>query len=172
MKIDKQNKVLIIISTGRYKEISGDVYSLRSSGWHKMSPLVHVSGYMQLHIYNGRRGINGVNTMVYVHQLVYMLNNGSYPPDFNIDHIDRNPLNNDISNLRVISSKDNNNNRKVSVRPIKVNTIRANEIKAIRELMSSGLSQSAIAKELNLNRLSVRYIIKKIENNESMKYDK
>jgi hypothetical protein len=172
MKLDKQNKVLAIISTGRYKEISGDVYSLRSSGWHKMSPLVHVPGYMQVHLYNGRRGVNGINVIVYVHQFVYMLNNGGYPPDFNIDHIDRNPLNNDISNLRVISSKDNNNNRKESVRPIKVNTIRANEINAIRELMASNLSQSAIAKELNLNRLSVRYIMKKIENNEPMKYDK
>lgn len=172
MKKEKQEKVLAIISTGRYIEQGGDIYSVKSSGIKKLSPLTHKSGYKQIHIFNGRRGSEGINAIVYVHQLVYMMHFGGYDECMNIDHIDRDPTNNDISNLRLVSIRENHLNRSNPVRSESVKTIRSEEINSIRDLMSLGLSQSAIAKELNLKRLSVRYIMKKIENNEPLKYDK
>jgi len=47
-----------------------------------------------------------------VHRLVYSLyHNISIPVDLVIDHIDRNPSNNKISNLRLVSPSENNRNR-------------------------------------------------------------
>jgi hypothetical protein len=42
-----------------------------------------------------------------VHRLIYILHYGDIPDGFVIDHIDHNPRNNRIENLRAVSFKDN-----------------------------------------------------------------
>lgn len=49
-----------------------------------------------------------------VHRIIYLMFNDIIPPDFVIDHIDGNPLNNKIENLRAITKK--HNNRSVALR--------------------------------------------------------
>ena len=57
-----------------------------------------VSGHYHVQFRN-----NGRHKNYYVHRLVYMAHFGIIPDDMMIDHIDRNPLNNDINNLRLSS---------------------------------------------------------------------
>ncbi|AEJ81478.1 HNH endonuclease [Erwinia phage vB_EamP-L1] len=48
-----------------------------------------------------------------VHRLVWIANFGAIPPGMEIDHIDRNPSNNLIENLRLVSRSQNGFNRRV-----------------------------------------------------------
>ena len=41
------------------------------------------------------------------HRLVWVWFNGDIPDQYDVDHIDDNPINNDISNLQLLSRKDN-----------------------------------------------------------------
>lgn len=49
---------------------------------------------------------------VRVHRIVWEMFNGEIPENMTIDHIDRNPLNNKINNLRCVPQSTNNKNRK------------------------------------------------------------
>lgn len=60
---------------------------------------------------------------------------------------------------------------KTNVLPTELKLIRSPEIASIRQLLSCGYSQASIAKQLSLERLSVRYIIKRIEAGLSLKYE-
>ena len=46
-----------------------------------------------------------------VHRVIWEMNFGDIPHDCFIDHIDRNPSNNNLSNLRMVSHKNNCENR-------------------------------------------------------------
>ena len=50
------------------------------------------------------------------HRIVWVLHHGSIDPDLYIDHIDGNPFNNKISNLRLVSPTENSRNAKMHVR--------------------------------------------------------
>lgn len=54
--------------------------------------------------------LNGKSYLV--HRIVYTLVHGEIPDDCVIDHVDRNPFNNKIENLRVASYSDNRKNSK------------------------------------------------------------
>jgi hypothetical protein len=49
----------------------------------------------------------------YVHRLVWIMHNGDIEEDLVIDHIDGNPSNNRIDNLRVVTLQENQFNKKV-----------------------------------------------------------
>ena len=65
------------------------------------------SGYLQVGLY-----INNKRTKMYIHRLVgltFIPNEGN---KLQLDHIDRNKLNNDVSNLRWVTHLENNQNKK------------------------------------------------------------
>lgn len=62
----------------------------------------HLDGYTQV-------GVNG--RMLYAHRIIYAIVHGEIP-EGDIDHIDQNPMNNRIENLRDISKSENMHNSK------------------------------------------------------------
>lgn len=172
MRKDKQEQVMSIISTGRYIEKDGVIYSIRKAKgeYVELKPNKLPTGYQQVILFNGRRGSEGIKQVVYVHQLVWIMHNGVYDPDLEIDHINRVRHDNRIENLRAVTTAKNYENS-TRERSGKQNNIRSEEISKIRQLVDDGLSQSAIARTLGLKRLAVRYIVNKIKNGESLKYE-
>lgn len=55
----------------------------------------------------------GLNKKFLVHRAVWEAFNGTIPKNFDIDHIDENPANNNLNNLQAISHKDNIKKRKI-----------------------------------------------------------
>lgn len=54
----------------------------------------------------------GKTVLTYLHSLIWIWENGYYDTkEFNIDHIDRNSFNNELSNLRLVTTQQNNANR-------------------------------------------------------------
>lgn len=51
---------------------------------------------------------------VFVHLIVWELFHGKVPDGYVVDHINRNPLDNSIENLRIVSHAENCRNRKLS----------------------------------------------------------
>lgn len=62
---------------------------------------------------NGYYTIGHCGTRYHCHRVVWYMNNGPIPIGFVVDHKDGNPENNTLSNLRVLSTKDNARNRKM-----------------------------------------------------------
>jgi hypothetical protein len=167
MKIEKQKIVLQAIKSGRYRCVSDEVYSLRYGRWNKLLGGLVDGGYRQVVVSNHRNDDGRASTDVYLHILIYMIHTGkTFGEGKKIVHLDGDVTNNEISNLSCVPSGEKIERDEVVKRPI-----REKEIAAIRELHAKGLSQSAIARELKLNRLSVRYTIKKIESGEPLKHE-
>jgi hypothetical protein len=175
MKIHKQKAVLDILATGRYKVIDNDVYAVRKSGLHRLVGNTLPSGYRQHTIFNGVRYGKGIKATVYQHILCYMFHNGMYEEGLVIDHIDGDNTNNRIENLRAIPQSVNVNpykvNENIQTNPYCMRPIREKEIEQIKELMKQNHSQSYIARYLDLNRCSVRYTMKNIQQNKPLKYE-
>ena len=175
MKIDKQNKVLAIIETKRYKVEGNNVLSFKKGEWRSLSPTLLPSGYKQYVLFNGKRGEQGIRVVVYQHIFTYMFFNGAYAEGLVIDHIDGDVSNNCIDNLRAVTPRQNLNPAKAYETKAKgnfqTNPIRNEAIKAIRELMGQGYSQAHIARILGYNRLSVRYTINNIKARKKLKYE-
>lgn len=55
--------------------------------------------------------VHGKRKTLGIHRLVYLTFIGNIPPNMEIDHIDRNPENNYVLNLRCVTRKENCNNR-------------------------------------------------------------
>ncbi|UGO52666.1 putative HNH endonuclease [Klebsiella phage vB_KpnD_Opt-79] len=53
--------------------------------------------------------INGKKILA--HRIIYEMNNGDIEPGMQIDHIDHNPSNNRIENLRVVNHQENQSNK-------------------------------------------------------------
>lgn len=68
------------------------------------------------YIRTSKRGVSRWQTMIgrksyLCHRLVWELFNGEIPKDWTIDHLDQNPLNNKISNLRCVPNEINVRNK-------------------------------------------------------------
>lgn len=175
MNIEKQSKVMDILTTGRYKVVGNDVLTFKRNEWRVLTGNTLPSGYRQHTLFNGKRGVNGIKVIVYQHILCYIAHNGAYPANYVIDHIDKDKTNNRIDNLRAIEQKHNINPSQMVATKLAnkqgIKTIRSAEIANIKQYMSLGYSQSKIAKILGLNRLSVRHVYNKALAGEPLKYE-
>lgn len=171
MKQDKQLKVLQAFASGRYR-VNTELWRIESKvrgKWRWLKENNLPSGYKQVCLFAGRG--KGPGVRVYLHIALYIGVHGAYADGLHIDHINRDRSDNRIQNLRAVLPVVNRLNTSESVYPADLRLIRANEIKAIRELHSSGLNQSEIARRLGLVRLSVRYVVKRIEAGLPLKYE-
>lgn len=90
----------------------------------ELKTIVDDSLYDQLIVYKLRSNHNGYceydrKTSLYkkfktrkLHRIIYQLINGPITKKEQVDHIDRNPLNNTISNLRLVTNAQNSRNTK------------------------------------------------------------
>ncbi len=171
MNLEKQKILISILETGIYEVDyeNGLIYANRKRGKILLKTNLLPSRYQQLTLFKGRN--TGVKINIYLHQVIYMSKHGMYDPDFEIDHEDRDRMNNKGCNLVAKSKQHNIQNSHRTYYPDKLKLIRAGEIASIRHLLSKGYSQASIAKQLGLERLSVRYIIKRIEAGLPLKYE-
>lgn len=82
-----------------YDEESGELV-WRSNGYRNKPLKGHIAGRVNS---NGRRQIKINRKLYYASRLVWLYHNGYFPEGY-IDHIDRNPLNNRLNNLREVST--------------------------------------------------------------------
>lgn len=173
MKKEKQNKLAKILATGLYEVdvINGLVYANRKRGKVLLKTHKLPTGYEQITLFAGRG--TGIKIVVYIHQVVYFAKYGSYEETYHIDHINGCKQHNGYLNLRCVTVRENTLNRQQErvYGYNNVRLIRSKEIEAIKGLMLLDYSQAKIAKELNLNRLSVRNIYNKIKQGVKLKYE-
>lgn len=86
-------------------EISNDGQIYNKQTKELMSQNDNGGGYMQVYL----RSDDGQRKRLYVHRLVYMAHGGTIPKGYEINHIDENKTNNDISNLECITHTQNQN---------------------------------------------------------------
>ena len=88
-------------------EKDGRVYNIKTGKLIK--PHLNKKGYLRISL-----NIDGKKKMMFIHRLIgltYISNINNYPQ---IDHIDRNKLNNNVSNLRWVNNLLNQQNKKLS----------------------------------------------------------
>lgn len=173
MKFIKQLQVLSCLQSGKYKVDEDEVrwYHKAKAQWFVLKPNVLPTGYKQITLCVPSRKGKGLSLQCYLHQAIFLSFNGTFDPTWQIDHKDNDHRNNLPSNLRAVPisvNLDNRPRRKPNKQGIR--TIRSKEIEQIKELVAAGFSQSSIAKQLDLNRCSVRYTIKQIEAGKTLKY--
>ena len=131
----------------------GEVYSNRTQKFLKPYPVS--SGYLTVWPNEKRR---------YVHRLVaetYVPNPENKPQ---IDHIDGDLLNNHYSNLRWVTAKENCANRTVVRSKQTSHTLTYRDKLEILSLWRTGeYTQSQIAKQYNVHRTAVNYIVNKFK---------
>jgi hypothetical protein len=95
-------------------EIDGSIISNKHGKTRVLKPqLVTQSAkkYLQVGLFNSenRRNSRGekVPCMKYVHRIVYQAYMGDIPDNLEVDHIDGNPHNNNLENLRLVTRKQN-----------------------------------------------------------------
>lgn len=86
----------------RYDADTGDI--VRMSRPDRLAGALDSKGYRQIRV---------AGRLFLAHRLAWFLHYGVWP-SAHLDHIDRNPQNNRISNLREVSHRQNHYNRKVS----------------------------------------------------------
>ena len=99
-----------VSSLGRVRSLDRFIYEKSGKKkWIKgktLSPSTDVGGYKFFHA-----TIDGKKTYFKVHRLVYQSFIGIIPIGMEIDHMDRDKANNFLPNLRVVTRRDNCNNR-------------------------------------------------------------
>lgn len=87
-----------------FKYDDGKLIRLSTNNRHKHVGWINNSGYLQCEV-------QGVAFML--HRIIYEMHHGGIPLGMQIDHIDRNPLNNKIENLRLATQNQNQINSRV-----------------------------------------------------------
>lgn len=100
---------------------SGEVFSCNMNKLLKQETTKN--GYKRVNLY-----CNGKRKRFLVHRLVWETFVGKIPEGYELDHIDGNPQNNRLENLRVVTHKENQNNPVTYAKIVYMNRKHANDI--------------------------------------------
>lgn len=143
--------------TGYFCTPYGEVWRKKSHGWVKINPQENSKyGHKQVEIYNG----SGSKKRVYLHRFVYETWIGDIKDGYEIDHIDFNPRNNNLLNLRALPIKENRGRKKNPVS--RLNSIsKCLTIEQVKYIKSLGkFNKVKLAKELGVSRSAIYYALK------------
>lgn len=82
-----------------------EVFRITKKGLRLIKPYLSKIGYLLINLWD-----NYICKHYYLHRIVYMIHYGDIPKGFVIDHIDRNKMNNNITNLRLVTQSINMQN--------------------------------------------------------------
>lgn len=81
-----------------------------------LKPSTNNKDYLRVNLTNN----DGIQHNHLIHRLVAEAFIGKIPKDMQVDHIDRNKLNNNLKNLRIVTTSENNRNKsKFTKRPVR-----------------------------------------------------
>jgi predicted DNA-binding protein YlxM (UPF0122 family) len=159
-------KGIMITNYSKYRVTSeGDVYSYAQLQPKKLTPRIvsqSEKGYVQVSLYNDeckRHPKTGqkLPDQIYVHHLVWEAFNGEFDKKiYEIDHIDDNPRNNKLSNLQILTRR--NNMRKYNKK--KHGSLPTERVDYVKELFNDGMSITEIANKLECSYTTIYRIIK------------
>lgn len=120
------------------------------------------SGYLQIRLYPGG---DQTAIQVYWHDLAWLMIHGKYDESKRVAFKDGNKENRVPGNLELVDRKKKDKSEEIR-------TIRGHEIDSIRFMVKGGEKNVAkIARDLNLNRCSVRRVIHKINAGEKLEFE-
>lgn len=145
-------------NTGYFCTPYGDVWRKKSHGWVKINPQENSKyGYKQVEVYNG----NGGKKRVYLHRFVYESWIGDVEDGYEIDHVDFNPRNNNIKNLKQVPISENRSKKKLEAKRGVNSGVEVLSTEQVDWLKSIGkFNKSKIAKELGVSRSTIYYALK------------
>ncbi len=162
MKIQKQVELLRLLNKSKYRVNAeeGTVESYRKAAgvWKRKIPVKLPNGYRQ--IFFTDPALPGGTLSVGEHIAVWIAVNGMYKEGLEIDHLDRDPTNNRIDNLRLVTNKENKANSNAGKRLPGARIRRHLSLQdrlRIWEYYDAGVPKAQIAKHLRIDRGTVLY---------------
>ena len=84
---------------------TNEIFRVTEKGLRELKPKLNKNGHLQICLYKNNKRKN-----YYLHRVIYESHFGKIPEGFVVDHKNRNPLDNDISNLRLATQSLNSIN--------------------------------------------------------------
>ena len=106
IKIKMNWKSLDFLEFGENYKIDLSTNTIYNKNNKPLSPYKNKGGYLRVKLSK-----KGKRKIYLLHRIIYQAHFGKIPENLVIDHIDRNPLNNDITNLRLVTQYINNMNK-------------------------------------------------------------
>lgn len=146
---------------GYFVSKEGDVFSKRLK-WRKLKPIVKKGGYLQVSLTKDR-----TLKSFTVHYLVALVYFGPRPQGLHICHNDGNPKNNNVSNLRYDTPKNNAKDKekhgsKLLGEETNKAVLTSEKVLEIIKMRSEGISASKLAEIFNVHKSTIIQIQKRI----------
>lgn len=127
----------------------------------KLKPQPNHNGYLSQMF-----SVNDKHRLIKVHRVVWESFNGKIKEGMQINHKDGNKTNNNLNNLEVVTPKENSQHawktglsKKVYGRKTSNCILDFEQVKQIREMYSSGKSQSELGRIFGVHQTNIHYIV-------------